>query len=100
MALLGAAWIPMGFLLNLYLQQVLGPSLPDSGLALAPMTVAIMILMVGATVRLVGRLGWRPTLVAGRALLAGARPAEGGLAARRVNTCYRIGQSSGWPQPI
>jgi EmrB/QacA subfamily drug resistance transporter len=71
MALLGAAWIPMWFFLNLYLQQVLGLSALGSGLALVPMTVAIMVLMVGATARVVGRFGWKAPLVAGLALLAG-----------------------------
>jgi EmrB/QacA subfamily drug resistance transporter len=70
MALLGAAWIPMWFFLNLYLQQVLGLSALGSGLALVPMTVAIMVLMVGATARVVGRFGWKPPLVAGLVLLA------------------------------
>ncbi|MGV9810083.1 MFS transporter, partial [Micromonospora chersina] len=36
--LLGAAWIPMWFFLNLYLQQVLGFSAFPSGAALLPMT--------------------------------------------------------------
>src|SRR5918994_3065784 len=38
MALLGAAWIPMWFFLNLYLQQVLGYGAFEGGLALLPMT--------------------------------------------------------------
>ena len=41
--LLGAAWIPMWFFLNLYLQQVLGYGAFESGAALLPMTVAIMV---------------------------------------------------------
>ena len=41
--LLGAAWIPMWFFLNLYLQQVLGYGAFDGGAALLPMTVAIMV---------------------------------------------------------
>ena len=44
--LLGAAWIPMWFFLNLYLQQVLGYGAFEGGAALLPMTVAIMLLMV------------------------------------------------------
>ena len=39
--LLGAAWIPMWFFLNLHLQQVLGYSAFPSGAALLPMTVVI-----------------------------------------------------------
>ena len=38
--LLGAAWIPMWFFLNLYLQQVLGYGAFAGGAALLPMTVA------------------------------------------------------------
>jgi len=49
MALLGAAWIPLWFFLNLYLQQVLGYGAFKGGAALLPMTVAIMLLMVGVT---------------------------------------------------
>ncbi len=44
--LLGAAWIPMWFFLNLYLQQVLGFGAFKGGAALLPMTVAIMVLMI------------------------------------------------------
>jgi EmrB/QacA subfamily drug resistance transporter len=71
MALLGAAWIPMWFFLNLYLQQVLGYDAFESGLALLPMTALIMVLMVGVTGRAVARLGFKPLMVAGLALLAG-----------------------------
>lgn len=53
MALLGAVWIPMWSFLNLYLQQVLGYGALQSGLALVPMTVAIMVLMAGVTARIV-----------------------------------------------
>ena len=70
MALLGAAWIPMWFFLNLYLQQVRGYDAFDGGLALLPMTLAIMLLMVGVTGRLVARVGFKPPLIAGLALLA------------------------------
>ena len=44
--LLGAAWIPMWFFLNLYLQQVLGFGAFAGGAALLPMTAAIMLGMV------------------------------------------------------
>src|ERR671914_699297 len=70
MALLGAAWIPMWFFLNLYLQQIQGYGAFESGLALLPMTVAIMILMIGASSRLISRLGVKHSLVAGLGLLA------------------------------
>ncbi len=65
MALLGAAWIPMWFFLNMYLQVVLGYGAFASGLALLPMTVTIMVLMIGATERVVGRVGPRTALVTG-----------------------------------
>src|SRR5215213_6199043 len=70
MALLGAAWIPMWFFLNLYLQQVQGYGAFESGLALLPMTAAIMVLMIGASSRLIRRLGVKQSLVAGLGLLA------------------------------
>ena len=69
MALLGAAWVPMWFFLNLYLQQVLGFGPFGSGASLLPMTVTMMILMVGVTERLVGRYGFRSTLAAGLVVL-------------------------------
>ncbi|MDQ3969517.1 MAG: MFS transporter [Thermoproteota archaeon] len=70
MALLGAAWIPMWFFLNLYLQQIQGYGAFESGLALLPMTAAIMALMIGASSRLIRRLGIKHSLVAGLGLLA------------------------------
>lgn len=72
MALLGGAWIPLWFFLNLYLQQVLGYGAFASGSALLPITVTIMVLMVGATARIVGRFGFKPTLVVGLLLLGGS----------------------------
>jgi hypothetical protein len=71
MALLGAAWIPTWFFLNLYLQQVLGFGAFDGGLALVPMTLAIMLLMVGVTGRVVARFGFKRPLIAGLAILSG-----------------------------
>lgn len=70
MALLGAAWIPMWFFLNLYLQQVRGYDAFEGGLALLPMTLAIMVLMVGVTGPLVARYGFKPPMIAGLTLLA------------------------------
>ncbi len=69
MALLGAAWIPMWFFLNMYLQEVLGFGAFDSGLALLPMTVAIMFLMILATEKVVGRIGPKSALVVGLGVL-------------------------------
>lgn len=69
MALLGAAWIPMWFFLNMYVQEVLGFGAFESGLALLPMTLAIMLLMTKATERVVGRIGPKTTLVIGLGVL-------------------------------
>ncbi|MGH3992390.1 MAG: MFS transporter, partial [Pseudonocardiaceae bacterium] len=71
LVLLGAAWIPMWFILNLYLQQVLGYGRFEAGAALLPMTGLILVLMVGATARIIGRFGLRAPLVLGLAVLAG-----------------------------
>ena len=70
MALLGAAWVPMWFFLNLYLQQVLGFGAFEGGAALLPMTLTIMLLMVGVTAKVIGRYGFKPTLIAGLVTLA------------------------------
>lgn len=70
MALLGAAWIPMWFFLNLYLQQIQGYGPFESGLALLPMTAAIMALMIGTSSKLIRRLGLKHSLVGGLGLLA------------------------------
>ncbi|PMQ14735.1 MFS transporter [Janthinobacterium sp. AD80] len=72
MALLGAAWIPLWFFLNLYLQQILGLSALASGLALLPMTITIMLVMVGFSGKLIGRFGAKTNLVLGLLLMAGA----------------------------
>ncbi|GAA0812259.1 MFS transporter [Spirilliplanes yamanashiensis] len=68
--LLGAAWIPMWFYLNLYLQQVLGYSAFPSGAALLPMTILIMIGMIAIAPRAINRFGPKPMIVTGLAVLA------------------------------
>ena len=68
--LLGAAWIPMWFFLNLYLQQVLGYGAFEGGAALLPMTAAIMLLMVVVAPRVVNRFGFKAPVVTGMLLLA------------------------------
>ncbi|MGW4293203.1 MFS transporter [Micromonospora chersina] len=68
--LLGAAWIPMWFFLNLYLQQVLGYRAFPSGAALLPMTILIMIGMIALAPRAIARFGPKPMVVAGLAILA------------------------------
>jgi EmrB/QacA subfamily drug resistance transporter len=68
--LLGAAWIPMWFFLNLYLQQVLGYGAFEGGAALLPMTVAIMVLMVVVAPKVIARFGPKAPIVVGMLLLA------------------------------
>ncbi|MFB7327546.1 MFS transporter [Streptomyces sp. NPDC056190] len=63
--LMAAAWIPMWFFLNLYLQQVLGLGAFASGSALLPMTVAIMVMMIVLAPRLITRFGPKPLIVTG-----------------------------------
>ena len=109
--LLGAAWIPMFFFLNLYLQQVLGLGAFASGAALLPLTVTIMVGMVGVAPRLIARFGPKTMTVTGLATLAGGlvwlsfiRPdgsftldvlpaslvAAAGMAmASRINSCWK-----------
>lgn len=68
--LLGAAWIPMWFFLNLYLQQVLGYNAFPSGAALLPMTGLIMLGMIVLAPRVIGALGPKMPIVAGLLILA------------------------------
>ena len=67
--LLGAAWIPMFFFVNLYLQQILGLGAFASGAALLPLTVTIMVGMVAVAPRLIARFGPKAMTVAGLATL-------------------------------
>jgi EmrB/QacA subfamily drug resistance transporter len=69
--LVGAALISMFFFITLYLQQVLGYSPIETGLAYLPLAVAI-ILASGVASGLVTRLGFRPVLVIGMALVTAA----------------------------
>jgi len=68
--LLGAAWIPMWFFLNLYLQQVLGYGAFEGGAALLPMTATILVLMVFAAPWVMAKVGPKPMVVGGLLLLA------------------------------
>ena len=68
--LLGGAWIPMWFFLNLYLQQVLGYSAFPSGAALLPMTLLIMIGMIALAPAAITRFGPKAMIVTGLATLA------------------------------
>jgi len=85
--LLGAAWIPMWFFLNLYLQQVLGYSAFPSGAALLPMTVLIMLGMVAIAPRAINRFGPKAMVVAGLAVLAAGL---GWLALARPDGSYAV----------
>jgi EmrB/QacA subfamily drug resistance transporter len=67
---LAAAWIPMFFFVNLYLQHVLGLGAFASGAALLPLTVTIMVGMIAVAPRLIGRYGPKAMTVAGLATLA------------------------------
>ncbi|AZI60182.1 MULTISPECIES: MFS transporter [Rhodococcus] len=66
---LGAAWIPMWFFLNLYLQQVLGYSAFPAGAALLPMTIFVMLGMVVVAPRAMARFGAKAMIVAGLLVL-------------------------------
>ncbi|GAB4583638.1 MFS transporter [Nocardia sp. IFM 10818] len=68
--LLGAAWVPMWFFLNLYLQQVLGYSAFPSGAALLPMTALIMAGMIALSPKLFARFGARTMTITGLLVLA------------------------------
>jgi EmrB/QacA subfamily drug resistance transporter len=85
--LLGAAWIPMWFYLNLYLQQVLGYNAFPSGAALLPMTVLIMVGMVALAPRAINRFGPKPMVVTGLAVLAAGL---GWLALVRPDGSYAV----------
>lgn len=68
--LLGAAWVPMWFFLNLYLQQVLGFSAFPAGAALLPMTALIMIGMIVLAPRVIAAFGPKVPIVLGLLVLA------------------------------
>ena len=63
--MLGAAWIPMFFFINLYLQRVLGLGAFASGAALLPLTITIMVGMIVAAPRLIGSFGPKAMTVEG-----------------------------------
>ncbi len=65
MGLMAAAWVPLWFFLNLYLQQILHLNAFNSGLALLPMTIMIMVVMIGFTGKLVARFGFKANLLVG-----------------------------------
>lgn len=85
--LLGAAWVPMWFFLNLYLQQVLGAGAFAAGAALLPMTVLIVVGMIFVAPRLQARFGTKAMVVTGFALLAAGL---GWLALVRPDGTYAV----------
>jgi hypothetical protein len=114
----------MWFFLNIYLQSTLGYDAFESGLALLPMTLAIMVLMMMVTEKVVGRIGPKvalmpadgtgtyladvlaPSLLAALGMslayipamitaTAGACAEDGGLASGLVNTTYQVGSAIG-----
>jgi EmrB/QacA subfamily drug resistance transporter len=80
--LAGMAMFSMFFFITLYLQQVLGLSALETGLAYLPMA-GMIIVSAGIASQLVTRLGFKPTLIVGLLLVSGAllwlsRVSEGG----------------------
>jgi EmrB/QacA subfamily drug resistance transporter len=65
--LIGASLISMFFFITLYLQQVLGYSPLETGLAYLPMALTIVV-VAGIASQLVTRLGFKPVLMLGMAL--------------------------------
>jgi EmrB/QacA subfamily drug resistance transporter len=67
--LVGASIFAMFFFLSRYMQQVLGYSALKAGLSYLPLTIAI-ILSAGIASQLVTKLGFKPILITGLALVA------------------------------
>ncbi|HVW17678.1 MAG TPA: MFS transporter [Solirubrobacteraceae bacterium] len=66
----GMSLFAMFYFLSLYMQDVLGYSALEAGLAYLPLAVTI-ILVAGVAAQLVTRVGFKPTLIAGMLLVAG-----------------------------
>src|SRR5260221_3687796 len=67
--LVGASLFSMFFFISLYMQQVLGYSPIKAGLSYLPLAVSI-ILSAGIASQLVTKVGFKPILAAGMALIA------------------------------
>ncbi|CAI6087745.1 MFS transporter [Cohnella sp. JJ-181] len=63
--MLSGGWIPLWYLLNLYMQQVLKFSAFAGGVALLPMTILIAVFMMFITGKLIGKFGMKAILVIG-----------------------------------
>jgi EmrB/QacA subfamily drug resistance transporter len=72
MAIAGAGMFGVFLFLTFYLQQTLGFSPIESGLAFLPLSAAIMATATTATTRLVPRTGPKPLVIAGMAFAAAA----------------------------
>ena len=68
--LTGASLFSMFFFISLYMQNVLGFSAIEAGLAYLPLAVSI-ILSAGIASQVVTRIGFKPILAAGMVLIAG-----------------------------
>jgi EmrB/QacA subfamily drug resistance transporter len=68
--LIGASLFSMFFFISLYMQQVLGYSAIHAGLSYLPLAVSIII-SAGVASQLVTRVGFKPILAVGMALIAG-----------------------------
>jgi EmrB/QacA subfamily drug resistance transporter len=69
--LLGGSLFSMFFFITLYMQQVLGYSAIEAGLSYLPLAVMIIVAS-GVASQLVTRVGFKPVLAAGMALIAAA----------------------------
>ena len=69
------------YFLSLYMQETLGYSATKTGLAFLPLPLGIMV-VAGATARIIERAGTKPPMVAGSAILAGGLLLLGRLPAR------------------
>jgi EmrB/QacA subfamily drug resistance transporter len=69
--LVGGSLFSMFFFITLYMQQVLGYSPIDAGLSYLPLALMIIVAS-GVASQLVTRIGFKPVLAAGMALIAGA----------------------------
>jgi EmrB/QacA subfamily drug resistance transporter len=68
--LVGASLFSMFFFISLYMQQVLGYSAIKAGVSYLPLAVSIIV-SAGLASQLVTRIGFKPVLAAGMALIAG-----------------------------
>jgi EmrB/QacA subfamily drug resistance transporter len=68
--LIGASLFSMFFFISLYMQQVLGYGAMKAGVSYLPLAVSIIV-SAGVASQLVNRVGFKPVLLTGMALIAG-----------------------------